>query len=38
MPQLQHFYAEHKYTVTQVVQWYLARITKYDGIYRAVEP
>jgi amidase len=37
VPQLQRFYAEHKYTVTQVVQWYLARIKKYDGIYHAVE-
>ena len=37
VPQLQRFYAEHKYTVTQVVQWYLARIKRYDGIYRAVE-
>ena len=37
VPQLQQLYAEHKYTVTQVVEWYLARIKKYDGIYRAVE-
>jgi amidase len=37
VPQLESFYASHKYTVTQVVQWHLARIHKYNGIYRAVE-
>ncbi|MGA7854688.1 MAG: amidase [Candidatus Acidiferrales bacterium] len=37
IPQLETFYATHKYTVTQVVQWHLARIAKYDGIYRAVQ-
>ncbi|MGZ5921767.1 MAG: amidase [Rhizomicrobium sp.] len=37
IPQLQRLYAEHKYTVVQVTAWYLARIKKYDGIYRAVE-
>lgn len=37
VPQLENFYASHKYTVTQVVQWHLARIHKYNGIYRAVE-
>ena len=37
VPQLQQFYAAHKYTVTQVVRWHLARIRRYDGIYRAVE-
>jgi amidase len=35
--QLESFYASHKYTVTQVVQWHLARIHKYNGIYRPVE-
>ena len=30
-------YRDHKYTVTQVVQWYMARIAKYNGIYRAVQ-
>jgi Asp-tRNA(Asn)/Glu-tRNA(Gln) amidotransferase A subunit family amidase len=35
--QLQHYYAEHRYTVTQVVQWHLARVHRYNGIYRAVE-
>ena len=37
IPQLQRFYAKHKYTVTQVVQWYLARVDRYNGIYRAIE-
>jgi len=37
VPGLQHLYAERKYTVTQVTQWYLDRIARYDGIYRAVE-
>src|ERR1700678_83110 len=29
IPQLQGYYAQHKYTVTQVVDWYLARIARY---------
>jgi amidase len=37
VPQLEQMYLEHKYTVTQVVQWYMARIAKYNGIYRAVQ-
>ena len=37
IPQLERFYAQHKYTVTEVVQWHLARIVRYDGIYRAIE-
>src|ERR1700674_2599488 len=37
IPQLESFYTAHKYTVTQVVQWHLARMHKYNGIYRAVE-
>lgn len=37
VPQLERYYAEHKYTVTQVVRWHLARIHKYNGVYRAVE-
>jgi amidase len=37
IPQLESFYASHKYTVTQVVEWHLARIHKYNGIYRPVE-
>ena len=37
VPQLQSLYAHHRYTVTQVTNWYLARIAKYNGIYRAVQ-
>jgi Asp-tRNA(Asn)/Glu-tRNA(Gln) amidotransferase A subunit family amidase len=37
IPTLQGLYATRKYTVTQVVRWYLARIAKYNGIYKAVE-
>jgi Asp-tRNA(Asn)/Glu-tRNA(Gln) amidotransferase A subunit family amidase len=37
VPGLQQLYATRKYTVTQVTQWYLDRIARYDGIYRAVE-
>jgi amidase len=37
IPQLERLYAAHKYTVTQVVEWYMARIAKYNGIYRAVQ-
>ncbi|MDB6094869.1 MAG: Amidase [Verrucomicrobia bacterium] len=34
---LQRLYAQHKYTVTEVTRWHLARIHRYNGIYRAVE-
>ncbi|QNI32438.1 amidase [Alloacidobacterium dinghuense] len=37
VPQLEELYRSHKYTVTEVVQWYLVRIAKYNGIYRAVQ-
>jgi amidase len=37
IPELEQIYSSHKYTVTQVVQWYLARIAKYNGIYRALQ-
>ena len=37
VPQLEQMYREHKYTVTQVLQWHMARIAKYNGIYRAVQ-
>jgi amidase len=37
IPQLEHLYETHRYTVSQVVGWYAARIAKYDGIYLAVE-
>ena len=35
--QLQRLYAEHRYTVTQVVRWHIARIRHYNGIYHPVE-
>jgi amidase len=35
--QLHGYYAHHKYTVTQVVRWYIDRIQQYNGIYRAIE-
>jgi amidase len=35
--QLEGFYRSNKYTVTEVVEWYLARIGRYNGIYRAVQ-
>ena len=34
---LESLYASHTYTVTQVVQWHLARIHKYNGVYRPIE-
>ena len=37
IPQLERLYASHTYTVTQVVQWYVARIGRYNGIYRAAQ-
>jgi amidase len=37
IPQLQALYRSHKYTVTDVVRWHIARIKKYNGIYRAVQ-
>jgi Asp-tRNA(Asn)/Glu-tRNA(Gln) amidotransferase A subunit family amidase len=37
IPQLEELYRSHKYTVTEVVQWYMARIARYNGIYRAVQ-
>ena len=36
IPHLQALYAAHRYTVTQVTQWYLARIARYNGIYRDI--
>src|SRR4051812_34832645 len=35
--QLHRLYAERKYTVTQVVQWHLDRIDRYNGVYGAIE-
>jgi Asp-tRNA(Asn)/Glu-tRNA(Gln) amidotransferase A subunit family amidase len=37
IPQLEQLYRSHKYSVTEVVRWYMARIEKYNGIYRAVQ-
>ncbi|HLY41270.1 MAG TPA: amidase [Terracidiphilus sp.] len=37
IPQLQQLYREHKYTVTQVVEWYIGRVRRYNGIYGAIE-
>jgi Asp-tRNA(Asn)/Glu-tRNA(Gln) amidotransferase A subunit family amidase len=37
IPALHRLYVTRKYTVTQVVRWYLTRIAKYNGIYKAVE-
>lgn len=37
IPTLHQFYRNKKYTVTQVVQWHLDRIDRYNGIYGAVE-
>jgi Asp-tRNA(Asn)/Glu-tRNA(Gln) amidotransferase A subunit family amidase len=37
IPQLQQFYREHRYSVTQVVNWYIARIHRYNGVYGAIE-
>src|ERR1700744_1628825 len=37
IPQLEEMYRTHKYTVTEVVRWHLARIARYNGIYRAVQ-
>jgi amidase len=37
VPQLEEMYRIHKYTVTEVVHWYLARIGRYNGVYIAVQ-
>jgi len=37
IPQLHRYYERHKYTVAQVVDWYLARIERYNGVYRPLE-
>jgi amidase len=36
VPRLQGLYASNKYTVTQVTQWHLDRIARYDGVYKAM--
>lgn len=35
--QLHALYRAHRYTVTQVVEWHLARVDRYNGIYRPVQ-
>jgi Asp-tRNA(Asn)/Glu-tRNA(Gln) amidotransferase A subunit family amidase len=35
--QLHRLYAACTYTVTQVVQWHLSRIDRYNGVYGAIE-
>ncbi|HEY3706657.1 MAG TPA: amidase [Terracidiphilus sp.] len=37
VPQLQQFYRDHRYTVTDVVEWHIARIRRYNGTYGAIE-
>jgi amidase len=37
IPKLEQLYHDRKYTVTEVTAWYISRIRKYNGIYRAVE-
>jgi amidase len=37
IPQLEELYRNHKYTVTEVVRWHIARVDRYNGIYRAVQ-
>lgn len=37
IPQIEAFYQSHRYTVTQVTRWYLARIHRYNGIYSDIE-
>jgi amidase len=37
IPQLQGYYERRKYTVSQVVDWYLARIARYNGVYQPLE-
>jgi amidase len=34
---LHALYRGHRYTVTQVVQWHLDRVARYNGVYRAVQ-
>ncbi|MGC1782856.1 MAG: amidase [Acidobacteriaceae bacterium] len=36
VPRLEKLYAKRRYTVTEVTQWYLDRIARYDGTYRAI--
>ena len=34
---LHALYREHRYTVTQVVQWHLDRVARYNGFYQAMQ-
>ncbi len=36
IPRLLALYAAHRYTVTQVTQWYLDRIARYNPVYRPI--
>jgi amidase len=37
VPHLQDLYRARKHSVTEVVNWYLARIRRYNGVYGAIE-
>ncbi len=37
IPRLEEMYRAHRYTVTEVVSWYIARIHRYNGVYGAIE-
>src|SRR2546430_2291721 len=37
IPQLEELYRSHKYTVTEVVKWHMARIARDNGVYGAVQ-
>ncbi len=37
IPQLEQLYRDKKYSIVQVVNWYIERIRRYNGIYGAVE-
>ncbi|HWA35593.1 MAG TPA: amidase [Cyclobacteriaceae bacterium] len=36
IPRLHELYAAHQYTVSEVTQWYLDRVSRYDSVYKAV--
>jgi amidase len=37
VPKLHGLYEARQYSVSQVVDWYIARIHQYNGVYRAIE-
>jgi len=37
IPQLHRYYEQHRYTVSQVVDWYISRIQRYNGVYKPIE-